>query len=131
MVESCVAKPYPNLINSSKTLKLGNKFKIKINFFVIIWRTFFVVTTTVLAIVMPFFNDIVGFLGSIGFWPMTIYFPIEMYIKSRRIPVFSAKWIWMQSLSVVCFIISVSSVCASVEGIVKSLKGYTPFESFS
>lgn len=129
MVESCLAKQYPYLINSSKTLQLGGKFKININIFMITWRTFFVATTTVLAIAMPFFNDIVGFLGAIGFWPMTIYFPIEMYIKCRRIRVFSAKWIWMQSLSAVCFIISVCSVCASVQGIVKSLKTYTPFDN--
>ncbi|KAJ4789040.1 Amino acid permease 1 [Rhynchospora pubera] len=130
MVESYLAKWYPNLI-SSKPLEIRNKFKIKMNFFMIVWRTMFVVTTTVLAIVMPFFNDIVGFLGAVAFWPLTVYFPIEMYIKSRRIRVLSAKWIWLQSLSAVCFIISVASACASVQGIAKSLKSYTPFEGLS
>lgn len=28
------------------------------------------------AIILPFFNDLVGFIGAIGFWPLTVYFPI-------------------------------------------------------
>ncbi|MQI27723.1 hypothetical protein EI009_25840, partial [Escherichia coli] len=28
-----------------------------------------------LAMVLPFFNDIVGLIGAIGFWPLTVYFP--------------------------------------------------------
>ena len=63
--------------------------KITFNFFRLIWRTSFVILTTVLAMIFPFFNDFVGLLGSIIFWPMTVYFPVEMYIAQKKIPRFS------------------------------------------
>ena len=28
------------------------------------------------AIILPFFNDLIGFIGAIGFWPLTVYFPV-------------------------------------------------------
>ncbi|KAE8637426.1 hypothetical protein CSA_021612 [Cucumis sativus] len=32
----------------------------------------------------PFFNDIVGLLGALGFWPLTVYLPVEMYIAQKK-----------------------------------------------
>lgn len=34
----------------------------------------------VIAMLLPFFNDIVGLLGSTGFWPLTGLLPIQMHI---------------------------------------------------
>eukprot|EP00494_Astrolonche_serrata_P011647 UN11736 len=47
--------------------------------------------STLLAILMPFFNDILGFLGAIGFWPLTVYFPVEMYVRQRGIPRYTTR----------------------------------------
>ncbi|KAJ3692068.1 hypothetical protein LUZ60_012418 [Juncus effusus] len=131
--ESTLTKSFPHnpLLTKSQTLNFGPKFKFKINLFRLVWRTFFVCITTLLAILMPFFNDILGFIGAIGFWPLTVYFPVEMYIKSKKIRVWSPKWIGLQSLSLVCFVISLASAVASVEGVIQSLKTYTPFKSKS
>ena len=30
---------------------------------------------------VPFFNDIVGLLGALGFWPLTVFLPIQMHLK--------------------------------------------------
>ena len=30
---------------------------------------------------VPFFNDVVGLLGAIGFWPLTVFLPIQMHLK--------------------------------------------------
>lgn len=30
---------------------------------------------------VPFFNDVVGLLGALGFWPLTVFLPIQMHIK--------------------------------------------------
>ena len=38
------------------------------------------VMVTVLAMAMPFFNEMLALLGAIGFWPLGVYFPVEMYI---------------------------------------------------
>eukprot|EP00884_Botryococcus_braunii_P012537 jgi/Botrbrau1/21284/Bobra.0463s0001.1 len=47
--------------------------------FRLVWRTFYVVATTLIAMLLPFFNDVLGLIGAIGFWPLTIYFPIAMH----------------------------------------------------
>ena len=35
----------------------------------------------VIAMLVPFFNDVVGLLGALGFWPLTVFLPIQMHIK--------------------------------------------------
>ncbi|XP_052203256.1 amino acid permease 3-like isoform X2 [Diospyros lotus] len=63
----------------------------KLNLFRLVWRTIFVIVTTVISMLMSFFNDVVGILGGFGFWPLTVYFPMEMYISKKRIPKWSTK----------------------------------------
>ncbi|KAK4477769.1 hypothetical protein RD792_017031 [Penstemon davidsonii] len=52
-----------------------------------VWRSAFVVLTTIISMLLPFFNDVVGILGAFGFWPLTVYFPVEMYIAQKKIRV--------------------------------------------
>ncbi|KAJ1262985.1 hypothetical protein BS78_09G149600 [Paspalum vaginatum] len=99
----------------------------RINLFRLTWRTAFVVATTVVSMLLPFFNDVVGLLGALGFWPLTVYFPVEMYIVHRKVPRWSTRWVCLQLLSVACFIITVASAAGSVAGIVSDLKVYKPF----
>ena len=35
----------------------------------------------VIAMLVPFFNDVVGLLGAIGFWPLTVFLTIHMHLK--------------------------------------------------
>ncbi|CAM6097103.1 unnamed protein product [Calypogeia fissa] len=100
-----------------------------INWFRILWRSIFVGFTTFIAMLLPFFTDITGLLGALSFWPLTVYFPIEMYIKAREIQAWSKQWIGLQMLSVSCLIISIGSGIGSFEGIVDDLKHYTPFRT--
>lgn len=101
----------------------------KANLFRLVWRTGFVISTTLIAMLLPFFNDVVGILGAVGFWPLTVYFPVEMYIVHRKIPRYSSKWILLQTLSVVCFIVSLAAAVGSIEGIIQDLKSYKPFHT--
>ncbi|KAL2938848.1 Amino acid permease 3 [Bienertia sinuspersici] len=39
-------------------------------------RIAFVLTITIICMLLPFLNDIVGLLGALGFWPLAVYFPI-------------------------------------------------------
>jgi hypothetical protein len=78
---------------------------------------------------LPFFNDIVGLLGALGFWPLTVYFPVEMYIIQKRVPKWGSKWICLQLLSVACLIISIAAAVGSIAGIVLDLKVYKPFKT--
>ncbi|KAL0323319.1 UNVERIFIED_CONTAM: Amino acid permease 3 [Sesamum angustifolium] len=81
------------------------------------------------SMLMPFFNDVVGILGAFGFWPLTVYFPVEMYIKQKRIPKWSTRWVSLQILSVACLVISVAAAAGSFAGVVSDLKVYKPFKT--
>lgn len=101
----------------------------KLNLFRLVWRSVFVVVTTVVSMLLPFFNDVVGILGAFAFWPLTVYFPIEMYIAQKRIPKWSSTWICLRILSFACLAISISAAAGSIAGVVLDLKAYRPFKS--
>ncbi|XP_020588040.1 amino acid permease 3-like [Phalaenopsis equestris] len=100
-----------------------------INLFRLVWRTVFVVITTTISMLLPFFNDIVGLLGALGFWPLTVYFPIEMYIVQKKVGKWSLKWICLQILSISCLVISIAAAVGSIAGVVSDLKVFRPFQS--
>ena len=101
----------------------------KLNVFRLIWRSMFVCMTTIVAMLMPFFEDVVGILGAVGFWPLTVYFPIEMYITQKKVPKWSNKWISLRILSGGCFVISVCAAAGSIAGVINDLKVYKPFKT--
>ena len=103
--------------------------KFSLNMFRLVWRTAFVIVSTVLAISLPFFNDILGLLGALGFWPLTVYFPVEMYISQSKMKKYSRKWVALQTLSFACFVVTVAVTVASIQGITQSLKNYVPFKT--
>ncbi|KAI0520353.1 hypothetical protein KFK09_007825 [Dendrobium nobile] len=104
-------------------------FKLKLNLFRLIWRTVFVISTTVISMLMPFFNDVVGILGAFGFWPLTVYFPVEMYIAQKKIRRWTGRWVGLQVLSLSCLVVSLAAACGSVAGVILDLKNYHPFKS--
>ncbi|KAM7518758.1 hypothetical protein LguiB_017720 [Lonicera macranthoides] len=101
----------------------------KLNLFRLTWRTAFVILTTIISMLMPFFNDVVGILGAFGFWPLTVYFPVEMYIVQKKIPKWSTRWLCLQMLSLACLIISIAAAAGSFAGVVLDLKVYKPFKT--
>lgn len=101
----------------------------RLNFFRLIWRTAFVALTTLIAMLMPFFNDVVGILGAFGFWPLTVYFPIEMYISQKNIGRWSSRWVALQILSLTCLFISIAAAVGSFAGVVLDLNTYKPFKT--
>ncbi|KAG0495394.1 hypothetical protein HPP92_000085 [Vanilla planifolia] len=78
---------------------------------------------------LPFFNDIVGLMGAVGFWPLTVFFPVEMYIAQRKVKRWSTKWVCLQVLSVSCLLISAVAAIGSVAGIVDALKVFKPLKN--
>ncbi|KAJ4819510.1 Amino acid permease [Rhynchospora pubera] len=110
-------------------MSLSKSYNLNINLFRLTWRSLFVVLATFISMLMPFFDDVVGLIGAIGFWPMTVYFPIEMYIVQKKVPKWSTRWIWLQLLSSLCLVISVAAAIGSIVGIVSDLKVYKPFKT--
>ncbi|XP_026420400.1 amino acid permease 8-like [Papaver somniferum] len=131
-VESWSSKKWENskFVNHKYSVSIPG-FKTKkchINMFRIVWRSCYVIVATLLAMALPFFNDILSFLGATGYWPLTIYFPISMYISRKEIKKYSSKWIALQSLNAFCLICSIVAACGAVRGIAKSLAN-NPFKA--
>lgn len=124
-IEKWAVKKYPNSTFFSKEITVAPG--VKLNLFRLVWRTAYVVITTLISMMLPFFNDIVGFLGAIGFWPLTIYYPVEMYIAARKIPKWTTQWILLEIVSLICLVVSVIAAVGSIVGIVLDLKVYRPF----
>ncbi|MCD7445827.1 Amino acid permease 6 [Datura stramonium] len=99
-----------------------------VNYFRMLWRTAYVVVTAVIAMIFPFFNAILGLIGAASFYPLTVYFPIEMHIAQRKIPKYSFTWIWLQILSWACLIVSLVAAAGSIQGLTQDVKTYKPFK---
>jgi hypothetical protein len=60
------------------------------------------VVATLLAMALPFFNEILALLGAISYGPMTVYFPVEMHIAQNKIKRLSIRGLALQLLNLVC-----------------------------
>ncbi|OIV97823.1 hypothetical protein TanjilG_12580 [Lupinus angustifolius] len=116
-------------VNVDHAVKLPLCGTYNVNFFRIVWRTTYVIITAVIAMLFPFFNDFLGLIGSLSFWPLTVYFPIEMYIKQSKMKKLSFTWTWLKILSWVCLIVSIISAAGSIQGLAQDLKKYQPFKA--
>lgn len=94
----------------------------------LIWRTAYVIFSVVVAMIFPFFNDVVGLIGALAFWPLTVFLPIEMYIVQAKIRKHSVRWWSLKTVSFVCMVVSIVAAAGSIQGLVKSLRGYKPFK---
>uniref|UniRef100_A0A7C9DV60 Amino acid transporter transmembrane domain-containing protein n=1 Tax=Opuntia streptacantha TaxID=393608 RepID=A0A7C9DV60_OPUST len=126
-IEKWAAQKWPesDFITKEIMIKAPGLSAYNLNFFRLVWRTAFVITTTVISMLLPFFNDVVGLLGAFGFWPLTVYFPVEMYIAQKKIPKWSTKWLSLQMLSMA----SIAAAAGSIAGVVLDLKVYSPFKT--
>jgi amino acid permease len=132
-IEKYAANRFPDNKFLTKEIKIAipgcKPFNMSV--FRMVWRTIFVILTTVISMLLPFFNDVVGLLGALGFWPLTVYFPVEMYIAQKKIPKWSTKWLCLQILSMACLVITIAAAAGSIAGVVIDLKSYKPFSMSS
>uniref|UniRef100_A0A0E0JRS0 Amino acid transporter transmembrane domain-containing protein n=1 Tax=Oryza punctata TaxID=4537 RepID=A0A0E0JRS0_ORYPU len=124
--------PEAKFINSAYTVSvpLIQRGSVTVAPYKLVLRTVIVVATTVVAMMIPFFNAVLGLLGAFSFWPLTVYFPISMHIAQEKITK-GGRWYLLQGLSMVCLMISVAVGIGSVTDIVDSLKVATPFKTVS
>ncbi|KAK4484083.1 hypothetical protein RD792_011303 [Penstemon davidsonii] len=100
-----------------------------INLFRLVWRTLYVIVTALVAMIFPFFNDFLGLIGAASFYPLTVYFPIEMHIAQTKIPKYSFTWVWLKILSWACLVVSLVAAAGSIEGLAQHVKAYKPFKT--
>ncbi|EEC81839.1 hypothetical protein OsI_25597 [Oryza sativa Indica Group] len=123
-VERWAAARWPDGGFISRELRVG---PFSLSVFRLTWRTAFVCATTVVSMLLPFFGDVVGLLGAVSFWPLTVYFPVEMYIAQRGVRRGSARWLCLKVLSAACLVVSVVAAAGSIADVVDALKVYRPF----
>ncbi|OAE28801.1 hypothetical protein AXG93_3096s1150 [Marchantia polymorpha subsp. ruderalis] len=94
-LEGLVLKRWPKktFLNNTRSVSIRVVGRIRLNIFHLVWRTIFVLVTTLLALLLPFFNSIMGLLGALAFFPLSVYFPIRIYMKRTnlrhyKLPVF-------------------------------------------
>lgn len=89
------------------------------------------ILATLVAMIFPFFNSFMGLIGAATYWPLTIYFPIEMYIIRAKIRRGSFTWIWLKILSLVCLIVALLAAAGSIRGLFVSVTSFELFRSES
>ncbi|GFZ07580.1 amino acid permease 3 [Actinidia rufa] len=89
--ERLIAKKLPNngFVNNTYSIKLPMLLVLELNLLRLCFRTAYVASTTGIALLFPYFNQVLGVLGALNFWPLAIYFPVEMYIVQRKIRAWS------------------------------------------
>ncbi|RWW15886.1 hypothetical protein GW17_00020251 [Ensete ventricosum] len=95
----------------------------------LVLRTIFIMFTTLVAMLLPFFNAVLGLIGALGFWPLAVYFPLGMHMAQERIKRGAPKWFLLQGLSFFCLLISIAASIGSVADIVHNLKEAAPFQT--
>ncbi|KAJ4810830.1 Amino acid permease 8 [Rhynchospora pubera] len=131
-VERQVAAKWPDakFINRVHTLNVP-LFNSTLSFTLskLTFRSIIVLVTTLVAMMVPFFNAVLGLLGAFSFWPLTVYFPISMHIAQEKIGRGMPKWFFLHGLSIFCLMISIAVSIGSVVDIASSLKMSAPFKT--
>ncbi|XP_047325141.1 amino acid permease 3-like [Impatiens glandulifera] len=126
IVEKKMASSFPKnkFINNEIEIRIPclMKTSYKLNLFRIVFRTLYVISTTFLAKLIPYFGSILGLLGAFAYWPLTVYFPIEMYIVHMRVPKWSPKWIGLKVLSAVFLLIAGAAAAGSIVILIANFK---------
>ncbi|AET00870.1 putative amino acid transporter, transmembrane domain-containing protein [Medicago truncatula] len=115
--------PDSEFVNHTYTLKLPLLPAFKLNFLSLSFRTAYVASTVVIAMIFPYFNQILGVLGSISYWPLTIYFPVTVYLSRSDTDAWTAKWVMLQAFNVFGFVFGLFTLIGCIRGIVTEKLG--------
>lgn len=116
------AGKFPNsgFVNNFYTIQLPFLPSYELNLLRLCFRTLYVVSTTGIAMLFPYFNEVLGVLGAFNFWPLAIYFPIQMYFVQRKVVAWTRKWVVLQTFSYVCLVVSLFALIGSLEGLLSA-----------
>ncbi|XP_057796088.1 probable amino acid permease 7 [Salvia miltiorrhiza] len=120
--EAEIAKKHPNsgFVNNEYIVKLPLVPRFKLNLLRLCFRTIYVAATTILALLFPYFNEVLGVLGALNFWPLAIYFPVEMYLVQNKVRAWTGTWIVLQAFRIFCLLCTILAFIGSVEGLISN-----------
>ena len=109
-------------------LAVSKKLKRPVGPFIrVLWRTFYVVLLTVIAILIPFFGSLMGLVGAIGITPTTFLLPCLLWVLYKKPKAFSRSWCVNWFLVVITGLIGILGTIGSVYDIAKASKSYSIF----
>ncbi|KAG6671839.1 hypothetical protein I3842_16G024300 [Carya illinoinensis] len=101
----------------------------RLNLYRSVCRTIFVMIITVISMFLRYsLEDVARLTGILGFWPLTVYLPVRMYIAKKKITRWSAKWVFLQILSLALLIINIAAVVGYIAGVVLNLQTHKLFK---
>lgn len=90
-------------------------------------RSLYVVAGTLVTCAVPSLSIILGLAGALAFWPATVLFPIEAYLRVfRPRPAVKAS---LRALNVLCALLTVAVAVSGVQQIVEHSKEFKIFQS--
>ncbi|GLT53721.1 hypothetical protein SLA2020_269740 [Shorea laevis] len=121
-VEKWFGRKFPGsgFVHDSHTLKFPLLPDIRLNLLRLCFRSVYVVSTTGIAMIFPYFNQVLGVHGSLIFWPLSIYFPVEMYFKQRNIQAWTTKWVILRTFSIFCLLLTLFALIGSIQGLISA-----------
>jgi amino acid permease len=141
-LESCVACRWPDAkfinatyyvrvpcLRSSSSSSSSPPATVAVAPLKLVLRTILIMFTTLVAMLLPFFNAVLGLIGALGFWPLSVYFPVSMHVARLKIRRGELRWWMLQAMSFVCLLISLAASIGSVQDIVHNLKAAAPFKT--
>ncbi|GFP99118.1 probable amino acid permease 7 [Phtheirospermum japonicum] len=112
--------PESRFVNKFYTCDLRLLPSFKLNMLRLCFRTAYVMSTTGIAMSFPYFNQVLGILGALNFWPVAIYFPVEMYFVQSKTGAWTRKWVVLRVFSAFCLVLSVVGLIGSIEGLLRA-----------
>ncbi|KAK7859648.1 amino acid permease 2 [Quercus suber] len=121
-VERWFAKKVPSsgFVNNNHPLKLALLLVIRLNLLRLWFRSVYVVSTTGIAMMFPYFNQVMGIHGGLNFSPISIYFPMETYFKQRNIGAWITKWVMLRTFSIMCLLVTLLASISSIGGLISA-----------
>ncbi|KAK4420615.1 putative amino acid permease 7 [Sesamum alatum] len=81
-------------------------------------RTAYVGFTTGFSMLFPYFNQVVGVAGAINFWPVVVYFPVEMYLVKKNIGSWTSKSIILRVYCFATLLVILFAFVGSIKGLI-------------
>ncbi|WOL15578.1 lysine histidine transporter 1 [Canna indica] len=98
----------------------------------LIARSIYVALTMVVAIIFPFFNELLGFFGGFAFAPTTYFLPCIIWLSICKPRRFSLSWIINWVSKTICIIIGVLlMIVSSIGGLRKIILKAKTYDFFS
>ncbi|KAL2247736.1 UNVERIFIED_CONTAM: putative amino acid permease 7 [Sesamum indicum] len=114
-IEKFLAKKFPNSRFVHSDLK--GMAGLRLNAMRLCLRTAYVGLTTGFSMLFPYFNQVVGVAGAINFWPVVVYFPVEMYLVQKNIGPWTSKSIILRIYCFATLLVILFAFVGSIKGL--------------